>query len=203
LKVAFDEHVPPAFAKTFIALAKEPVIRRVSRDIVLESAADYTPKPKDADYIKGNDVPWLDRFAAAGGRAVISGDKKMREKPHEKLCLHQHGLVGIFFEAQWNEWNFFRKTALLLYWWEEVTTKIKTAARGTFWVIPNSFSPKGGELRNVSLGLAQLLKDDPNQRATSRPTRKRAIRPAQTSQIEGQDGFLDALEDKNANQKER
>ena len=139
--------------------------------------------PGDPDYVRKSDVPWLDRFAAAGGRAVISGDVKMRIRSHERLCLYQHGFVTIFFENQWNDWKFLRKTALLLHWWEEVATKIKTADRGTFWVIPASWPPKGGDLENVSLGLAKLLKDSPNREAKQRAPKRRAIKPRQTSEV--------------------
>ena len=83
IKVAFDEHVPPAIAKVFIALAKENPIRRVSKGIVWERAVDYvaSKRPKGT---RRNDVPWLDNFAAAGGRAIISGHVNMRRKPHER-----------------------------------------------------------------------------------------------------------------------
>jgi hypothetical protein len=32
-------------------------------------------------------VPWLKRFAADGGKVVISGDTKMKSVPHERLAL--------------------------------------------------------------------------------------------------------------------
>jgi len=106
-------------------------------------ASDYEPNKTDRDYVRGSDVPWLDRFAAAGGHAVISGDTKMGRRRHEKLCLYEHGFVTVFFERQWNGWNFFRKTALLLHWWEEVANKIKVADKGTFWVVPAAWPTKG------------------------------------------------------------
>ena len=161
MKVAFDEHVPPALAKVFVTLAKERAIRRVSGDLILEQASDYAPKTGENDYIRKSDIPWLDRFAEAGGHAIISGDIKMRLRAHERLALYQHGFVVIFFEPQWGAWNFFRKTALMLHWWEVICDKIKNGEKGTFWAVPAAWPSKGGELRNVSLGLAQLLKDKP------------------------------------------
>lgn len=161
MKVAFDQNVPPALAKVFIALAKERAIKRISGDLILQLANQYAPKSTDKDHVKKSDVPWLDRFAAAGGRAIISGDVKIREKPHERIVLYEHGFVTIFFERKWSTWSSVKRTAILLHWWEEVVDKIKNAESGTFWVIPSSWPEKKGELRNVSMGLAQLLKDNP------------------------------------------
>ncbi len=194
MKIAFDEHVPPVIAKVFIALAKESSIQRVSKGLEWERAADYAPKKTDEDYTKNSDVPWLDRFAAAGGRAIISGDVKMRSKPHEKLALHQHGFVVIFFEPQWAQWGFFHKTGLMLHWWGEIISKIRTADRGTFWVVPCSWPRHDAALRNASLGLAKLLKDAPGRKGAGRQKRKRAaLRPKGSGDVR-QSAFLEALE---------
>jgi PIN like domain len=112
LKVAFDEHVPPVMAKVVLSLAKERPLRRITSDFVIESAKDYAPKKTDHDYVKGSDEPWLTRFAKAGGRGIISGDVRMRKIPHERLALYQHNFVVVFFEAQWGEWDFCRKSGL-------------------------------------------------------------------------------------------
>jgi hypothetical protein len=136
-------------------------------------------------------VPWLDRFAAAGGHAVISGDVKMRHKPHEKLALYQHGFVVIFFEEQWAHWSSLRRSALMLHWWEEIAAKITTAAPGTFWVVPCSWPAKGGELRNASLGLAQLLKDSPHGEKALRKARKPSAPRTKPSEDVRQEAFLD------------
>jgi hypothetical protein len=181
LKVAFDEHVPPALAKVFIALAKERPIQKISGDLTLERAGDYAPKPKDGDYIRNSDVPWLDRFAETGGHAIISGDVRMRRRPHERLALYQHGLIVVFFEGQWGSWNFFRKTALMVHWWPEICQKIKGAEKGTFWVVPSAWPPKGGDLLNVSLGLAQLLRDKPAAPSSGRRDRRRG--PAERASV--------------------
>lgn len=192
MKVAFDHHVPPAVAKVFLALANERAVKAVSFDLILERSEKYEPKITDGDYIKGSDAPWLDRFAAAGGRAVISGDVKMRVRHHEKLALYQNGFVTIFFQRKWNQWNFFRKSALLLHWWEEIVIKMRTADKGTFWEVPCAWPPKGeAELMNVSFGLAKLLQDNPARRSPRATPRNRvAKRPAKPADPR-QDGFLD------------
>jgi hypothetical protein len=173
LRVAFDEHVPTTLARAFISFAKEKMIRRISKGINWEKAADYAPKRTDRDYRRKSDVPWLDRFAAVGGHGIVSGDAKMRSRPHEKLALCDHGFVVVFFEEKWSDWSSLRRSALMLHWWEEVATKLSTAEPGTFWIVPSEWPPKGGELRNASLGLAKLLRDRPDK--TKR--RKRSARP--------------------------
>jgi len=193
LKVAFDEHVPTAIAKAFIAFVKERAVQRISKGLIWETAADYAPKQSDNDYRRRSDVPWLDRFAAAQGHAVISGDVKMRRRPHEKLALYQHGFVVIFFEHQWSEWNFFKKSALMLWWREEIATKIKTADKGTFWIVPCSWPAKDGQLRNASLGLAKLLKDAPARTAGKRTVRNRPPKKPKRGDDTRQAAFLDSL----------
>lgn len=150
-----------------------------------EKAADYAPKRTDKDYMYKSDVPWLDRFASVGGRGVISGDVKMRQVPHEKLALYQHGFVVIFFEEQWATWSSLRRSALMLHWWEEIATKLTIAEQGTFWIVPCAWPPKGGELRNASLGLAQILRDKPDkpkQKKRARPKRQAAQRTPATDE---------------------
>jgi len=196
VKVAFDEHVPTTIAKVFISLAQEKVIQRTCRGLVVQKAEDYAPKTTDADFVKRSDVPWLDRFAKAGGRAVISGDVQMSRKPHERLALYDHGFVVIFFEPQWAGLTFFRKSSLLLHWWEDITTKLKVADTGTFWAVPSQWPPKGGELKNVSFGLAQLLKDSPVRQTKTKRAKK--AEPRKQRRDVGQQAFTDLLETRHA-----
>jgi hypothetical protein len=115
VKVAFDEHVPPAMARVFTNLATERQFRNLSAGLSLESAKDYAPQKGDSDYVRKNDVPWLKRFARAGGRVVISGNTRMRRNEHERRALVELGLVTIFFEPPWGNWTFYPKCSLLLH----------------------------------------------------------------------------------------
>lgn len=200
MKVAFDENVPPTIAKVFMALTNEKVIQRTCSWMILEKAADYAPRTSDADYVRKSDIPWLDRFARAGGKAVISGDVQMRKKPHERLALYDHGFVVIFFEAQWAELTFYRKSSLLLHWWEDITRKLKEAEPGTFWVVPSQWPPRGGELRNVSFGLARLLKDSPNRKPASKPKQLQKT-PRKATSESLQRAFTELLENREASEK--
>src|ERR1700733_1539875 len=121
--------------RAFRAFASERQLRKITGDFEIKSAKEYAPLPGDPDFLRKNDVPWLKRFAADGGKVVISGNTRMRLVPHERLALVEHGFVVIFFENQWSNWKFFRKCALLLHWWPSVATRVKRGKPG-FWYIP-------------------------------------------------------------------
>jgi hypothetical protein len=148
LKVAFDENMPRALVRMFQILAKEKQFQDISAGLDIRSSVDYTPRHGDPDYSYRNDAPWISRFAADGGRAIISGNTRMKSQPHERLALVQSGLVTIFFESQWSQWRFFKKCSLLLHWWPEIISTVKKAPSGTFWHIPAHWSD--GALRQVS-----------------------------------------------------
>jgi hypothetical protein len=140
------------------------------------SAQDYTPKRTDDDFVRDSDIPWLARFAADGGKIVISGDVSMRADPFERAALVDNGFVTIFFEKSWSDWNFFRKSALLLHWWPQVAKRIKIAKPGEFWCIPSAWID--GELRRIEPMTATIEKRPPAQidKTSEIPGRKRRSR---------------------------
>lgn len=147
MKVAFDENVPIAMVRVFQTFANETQIRKLTGGLVVESAADHTPTPGDADYLPKNDVPWIRRFAASGGTVIISGNTRMQSVYHERLALVQAGMVVVFFESRWNNLKFWTKCAILLHWWPEVVTTIKKAPAPSFWRIPSTLDLKGKLVR--------------------------------------------------------
>lgn len=111
--------------------------------------------------MKRSDVPWIERFAKAGGQVVITGNTKMKTDAFERLALLQAGMIVFFFENRWNGWLFWSKTSLLLHWWPLVIAKAKTARRGTFWHIPAEwpdFKKKSRHLRQASTEDLKLAK---------------------------------------------
>lgn len=177
MKVAFDENVPSAMVKAFRAFAKERQLRKITGDVEITSAADYTPKPGDPDYKRKNDVPWLKRFAEDGGKVVISGNTAMKNVPHERMALNELGFVVIFFESKWSNWPFFRKCGLLLHWWPQVARTIKKAKPG-FWHIPCNYS-ENGKLRQVSSEDPKRLKYE--RRAKTKERKPKAKKPLKES----------------------
>src|SRR5258708_2997974 len=137
--------------KIFLEFASDNQLLKLSADLVIESAKLYYPGPDDADYLRRNDAPWIRRFSAAGGKVIISGNTRMKVVPHERLALVEEGMVVIFFDASWNNWDFFKKSSLLIHWWPAVIKQLKTARPSSFWHIPAMWPIKdGSKLRRVS-----------------------------------------------------
>jgi PIN like domain len=157
LKVAFDEPVPVAMVRVFQALAEERKLKRLVGMLSVESAKDYAPHPGDPDYLKRSDVPWVRRFAAAGGKIIISGDTNMMKEDHERLAPIEAGMLVIFFGSQWSGWKFHRKSALLLNWWPMIVSTSAKAKPGSFWRVPTSWR-EGGKLRSIPNTNQKLLK---------------------------------------------
>jgi hypothetical protein len=168
--------------RIFQILARERKLQRLLYGLIVESALVDTPKPTDPDFLNGNDVPWVTRFAEAGGKVVISGDTQMKNKPHERLALVQAGMVTIFFESQWSNWPFFKKCALLLHWWPQIAMVAKTAQPGTFWHVPANWrdDSKLRQVSNDDAKLVRIQRQKANQ-AKVRARRAEAVEENQTT----------------------
>jgi hypothetical protein len=171
LKVVFDQNVPIGVVKVLQAFANEKQFLRISGNFVIKSAQDYTPKPGEDDYRPKDDTPWLKRFADDGGKVVISGDVRMRYKPHERLALIEHQFLVVFFENQWSEWKFWRKSALLVHWWPVIAAKIRRYKKPSFFHVPCNWV-EDGELRWVSNKDPKELKLEQRVRAAKRKKAK-------------------------------
>lgn len=157
MKIAFDEHVPKQMVLAFKALGLE----KRFKDFEFVSAKDYAPKPTDPDYVRKRDDPWLKRFSDQGGTVVISGDVSMMDRPAEMQALRDLGFWVFLFERKWNQWDFYQKSALLLFYWERIARKIKKGKRGKFWRIPNHFKTDD-ELQDVTPGNKKIKKANPH-----------------------------------------
>lgn len=143
--------------RVFRLFHNERSLKHLVKGVEIESAKDYTPHPTDADFERKNDVPWIKRYAAAGGKVIVSGDVKMTTVPHERLALVQEGMIVVFFAPKWDNWQFCRKAALLLHWWPAILEHVKKAKPG-FFVVPSSWPEEGGELREIPSGDLKLEK---------------------------------------------
>lgn len=144
MRLAFDEHLPPAMARIFKDLANQRGIQKLSVGLIIEMAKDYAPAPTDHDFIRRNDAPWVKRFAAAGGEVIISGDKRMRSDPAERTALVQAKQVVFFFDPAWNNLEFCDKCAMLLHWWPTVLETAGAAPKPSFWRIPATWRSEAG-----------------------------------------------------------
>jgi PIN like domain len=129
LKIAFDEHVAPKLAEAIKALSGEGGMLRAE----IVPARKYLMDPLKK---QESDVPWLEAFANDGGKVVVSGDARMRAKPHEQAALRECGFVTIFFARAWNNLNGFNKAAMLIRWWPYILSVIESAKPGQMFEIP-------------------------------------------------------------------
>ncbi len=137
MKVALDENIPLGIVRAFQALAGERTIRGYQ----FVSARDYSENGDESD------VPWIRRFAADGGRVVISGDKRMRARVHERDALASAGMIVFYFTAAWSKSSDMTKSSMLLRWWDMIAEYIKNGKPGDCWEIPFQWSVK--EMRDV------------------------------------------------------
>jgi hypothetical protein len=123
LKVAFDEHIPPALARALSALNLDGVS--------FCSARDYAPKEKPE-----NDVPWVAAFSADGGEVIISGERQMRSLPEVQAGIAETGVIAFYLPPRWNQWDMPRRVAFVLAWFERIIAKAKGSKPGDAWMVP-------------------------------------------------------------------
>lgn len=139
--IAFDQNVPPGMVRAFQALANESKFRRLAPAKIV-SAAEYAPSLDEIRASGKSDVPWIVSYARAGGQVVLSGDVKMRQRPHERLALVQAGMVVFFFDRSWNNQCFWKKCSLLLHWWPNLVGVAATAPSPSFWQVPATWTAR-------------------------------------------------------------
>jgi len=162
LKVAFDEHIPPALARALQALADAGDLE----DVEFCSARSYAPKKRPE-----TDVPWVESFAKDGGIVIISGERQMRSIPEVQAGIAATGVISFYVPPKWNQWDMARRVAFILAWWTRIVAKAKQSARGDAWVIPPGWG--GGEFRRVRVE----TRDPTTIGAASETTPKKKVGP--------------------------
>ncbi len=137
MKIAFDEHIPPEMINPVQALLEN------KSEIQVVRARDYAAPPATSD------VPWLVKFAADGGRVVVTGDEAMRSRLDEQAAHRDLGLIVFFFPPEWNNLNMYSKCAFLLKWWPAILEKAAESKPGDFWEMKLSWT-QTGQFRNVA-----------------------------------------------------
>ena len=128
MKIAFDEHIAPPVVVVFKALAEQGFLRGYG----FVSARDYHASIDP----KNDDRPWLQRFKEDGGHVVITGDRKMRGRPHERRALKDAGFTVMFLGRPWDEMERYGRAAILVRWWPVIEKHLPVAPPATFWEIP-------------------------------------------------------------------
>ena len=77
------------------------------------------------------------------GKAVlITTDKSMRTRQHERAAFTETGCIGIVLRQGWNHASMWDRARYSLLWWEAWLETMQAAAPGTLWECPWSQRPK-------------------------------------------------------------
>jgi len=102
LKLALDENLPPALAHAIHALLVP------SGGVAISIPEQFGHGIADRD--------WMTALHEQGGWAVLTVDRKLRTRPHERLALEQSNLVVFILAAGWNQERYWPKVAGIIRW---------------------------------------------------------------------------------------
>jgi hypothetical protein len=74
--------------------------------------------------------------------ALITTDKSMRTRGHERAAYIDTGCIGIVLRANWNHAPLWDRARFCLRWWPTWVEQVRTARPGTLWQCPWSERPK-------------------------------------------------------------
>lgn len=126
--IRFDENISYRIPAALRAL-------RLPSDIVVESSSEAGEQGM-------GDVDWITGFAARGGRCVVSGDEKMRDRPPERAALESAGLIAIFPPDGrfWGALSIMAQAAFLIRWFPVIAELARTATPGSHFCLPGAWT---------------------------------------------------------------
>jgi len=136
VRIAFDENTPRAVARALrILAAADAVDSEQPLEVlhVLDFLEQGTP-----------DVPLIQAVADGSHRkaALITTDKAMRTRQHERAAFVDTGCIGIVLRGNWNHASLWDRARLSLMWWRVWTAQVQVAPPGSLWQSPWSQKPK-------------------------------------------------------------
>lgn len=98
--------------------------------------------PEEVDEAGLGDVDWISSFARRGGRCVVSGDEKMRDRPPERAALEEARLVAIFPPEGrfWTPLGMFGQAAYLTRWFPVIAQLAQEAELGAHFRLPQAWN---------------------------------------------------------------
>jgi hypothetical protein len=136
VRIAFDENTPQAVARALRILAEadaigsaEPMEVLHALDLVQKGTPDVTLIQAVAE-------------AAIGNAVLITTDKAMRTRQHERAAFVDTGCIGIVLVKHWNHASLWNRARLSLLWWTTWVEQGRTARPGSLWQSPWAERPK-------------------------------------------------------------
>lgn len=102
MKLAVDENLPPALAHAIDALLAAEGGKAVS------IPERFGPGVADLD--------WITTLRDERGWAVLTADRRLPTRPHERLALMQSGLLFFVLAPGWNQEPYWPKAAGVIRW---------------------------------------------------------------------------------------
>jgi hypothetical protein len=136
VRIAFDENMPPVVVRALRPLVESETAGTADPIEVLH-AVDLGGRGTD-------DGPLIRRLAegASGKAALVTADRKMRTRRHEREEFRRTGVIGIVLASNWNNQTMWVRAQLVLAWWPEWIMTISTSRPGVMWDCPFAMKPR-------------------------------------------------------------
>lgn len=136
MRIAFDENTPQVVAQAVKLIAEADAAGAADPLEVLHALDVVAKGAKDVALIQ----------AVADGThartALITTDKSMRTRHHERAAFEHTGCIGIVLRGSWNHASMWDRARFSLAWWTVWLGTVRVAAPGTLWQCPWSGAPK-------------------------------------------------------------
>ncbi len=127
MKLALDENLPPSVAQAVHALLHPENGLAIS--IPERFGRGFT------------DTGWMTALGEEDGWAVVTADRKLRTRPHEKRALLDAGLIVFVLAPGWNQEPYWPKAAGIIRWMPSMIAAVTAFKPPALLSIPHTFTP--------------------------------------------------------------
>jgi PIN like domain len=136
VRIVFDENTPPAVAYAVRVLAEAD-----------NAGSELTIEVRHAREFVGrgaHDVPLIQAVGdgAHAPSVLVTTDKAMRTRQHERAAFVDTGCIGIVLRGQWNHASLWDRARLTLVWWTTWVAQARETRPGSLLQCPWSERPK-------------------------------------------------------------
>lgn len=136
MRIAFDENTPLVVAHA-IKLIAEAEMAGAAEPLEVVHARDLVSQGTD-------DVPLIQHVADGTHvrAALITSDKSMRTRQHERAAFLETGCIGIVLRGGWSHASMWDRARYSLMWWTTWMQAVSASGPGLLWQCPWSSKPK-------------------------------------------------------------
>ena len=126
MKLALDENLPPALARAIHALMQPD---------------DGQPDDGEATSIPERFGRGIAALHAEGGWSVLTTDRKLRTRPHERAALERSELLVFILAPGWNQEEYWRKAAGVIRWLPSMIDALPIHKPPALLSVPHRWTP--------------------------------------------------------------